>query len=278
VQVTLELEAPAANTPGWVYLHYDNVAITRAAMTRQDLECSATGPGNKTCSIRVPRDKIVTLVANDNQAQVGFSTLPYKDLRDADPRGTRSQFSEFVGDCDKPEPGVCVFTASADRTIKVKYLALQWTQIRFIGNVNWRFTIRSRPNLNIAFDLQKDPQLVVVTPQTPGVGECRTEAVAVPCYNIISPDNARIIFEALPPVGPTPLGALGPLNFVGYDDPSCGSSPDCTQVDSTGENVITMKWQYYWCTQPSPVVGPPFVSNTGGWNYGPDANCSVVTP
>jgi hypothetical protein len=277
VKVTLDIQAPATNTPGWVYWRADNAATSRAGMTRQDAQCSATGPGNKTCSFSVPKGQTVTIVANDNQAQVGFGSTPF-NARSADPRGSRSQFNAFSGPCSEPERGVCVFTATDDQTIGVQYTPLQWTRINFVGDVNWRFTIRRRPNLNIASDLQTEPELVVVTPQTPSVATCVTSNVPVPCYDIISGDNARIIFEALPPLGPTPTGALGPLAFVGYDDPACGSDTGCTQVDSTGESSITMKWQYYWCTQPSPVVGPPFVSNSGGWNYGPDANCAVVTP
>ncbi len=242
-------------------------------MTAQDAKCDASGVGNKSCSFSVPRDQVVTLVANDLLAQISFGSTPYNG-RNVDRRGISSQFAGFTGPCTTPERGVCVFTATADQTITVENIDLVWTRVYFIGDVNWRITLHQQPTLSLG--PPQAAQELIVTPLTPGVAKCVTDAVAVHCYDIAMTNLGDIYFEALPPEGPTPLGALGPLEFVGYDN-GCGADPKCA-VFSDVDHIDTMKWQYYWCTPPSPVVGPPFVSNTGGWNFGPSANCSVVTP
>jgi hypothetical protein len=242
-------------------------------MTALDAKCDSAGVGSKSCTFEVARDQIVTLVANDMLAELSFGSTPYNG-RNVDRRGISSQFAGFTGPCTTPERGVCVFTASADQTISVENIDLVWTRVYFLGDVNWRFTLSQQPTLSLG--TPQGTQQLVVTPNTPGVARCITDSVPVHCYDIVMSELGYTTFEALPPDGPTPLGAIGPLQFVGYDN-SCGADPNCA-VFSDVDQIVTMKWQYYWCTQPTPVVGPPFVSNTGGWNFGPSANCSVVTP
>ncbi len=275
VAITLQLNAPAANRPGDVWLRAGASAFTRTDMRPNvDPVCSAAGPGNKSCTINVPRGQTVTLVANDSGAEVQFGSIAFNQ-RNADPRGPRSEFDGFGAPCTvTPSRGVCVLTANADQTVEVNYVALKWTRINFIGVVNWRFTALAPPTLGL--NNNTDNQVVIVTPATPSVAECATSTVGVPCYDFISSRRASFRFESLPPIGPTPLGSSGPLRFIGFDN-NCGSSSACDIFGGTENEVITMKWQYYLCN-----TGP----SNPRWNYGPTLNdparttdpCPLVTP
>ncbi len=269
------LEAPATVTPGTLWMRSGMSAITRADITAQDLQCSPSGPGNKTCTFsNIPRGQAVTLVATDSGAEIGFVWQPVVSLRDADPRGTRSQFVDFVGACTTPERGVCVVTASEDQTVRVRSAPLKLTRVRFIGNVNWSITVTAKATLNAANNLNTDIQAKFFWPQTPGVGECVTDPVmAVTCYQIMSTNDSIIKFEALPPDGPAPQGSFGPLKFIGFDN-ACNNNLGCV-VTSDVDETITMKWQYYKCSTQS--------LNTR-WNYGPTETgplgeiCPLTTP
>lgn len=268
VRITLELRASAPRWPGPVYLRAGTAAITRADMTRQDANCSPTGPGNLSCTIGVLRGQTVTLVANDQQAQIQFFSTPYAN-READPRGIRSQFDSFGAPCAATsERGVCSFTALTNQTIAVAYKPLKWTRMNFIGVVEWNVIVDAPPNLNIGSDLSTVNQAIhVFSRLTPGLAECITGDVPVPCYDIISPNEATFFFQALPPFGPTPLGSSGPLQFVGFDN-ACGSDNICSLAGSFDQ--ITMKWQYYKC--PTGASNPRF--NLGVKYF----DCVLVTP
>lgn len=270
VRITLELRASAPQWPGPVYLRAADAAITRADMTRLDASCSPSGPGNQSCTFGVTRGQTVTLVANDQQAQIEFFSKPYLASRDDDPRGIRSQFDGFGAPCTTTSaPGVCAFTASANRTIAVNYKPLKLTRMKFIGLVNWEVLIEARATLNIGADLRTERQGVAVRATlTPGLSECFTADVPVTCYDIISTSDAWFRFEALSPLGPTPLGSSGPLKFVGYDN-ACGDSPVCV-LEGGPDQVVTMKWQYYKC--PTGVSNPRY--NFGAVN----GDCVLVTP
>jgi hypothetical protein len=269
VKITLTLNASAPQWPGTVFLRSGSSAVTRSDITAQDAQCSPVGPGQKTCTINVPRDQVVTLVANDQQAEVSFYTSPYIGRDTFDPRGIRSQFGSFGPSCPAtPARGVCVLTASADQSISVDYLPLKLTRVKFIGAGNWVFTAAAPPTLGIGSGFSNDFQSVVVRPDTASVGACVTEAAAVPCYAFISSSLSLLRFEALPPIGPTPLGSSGPLAFVGFDN-DCASNTACNMNGSVDES-ITMKWQYYQC--PTGTSNPLF-------NLGPVfLGCTLVTP
>jgi hypothetical protein len=252
-------------------------------MTPQDVSCSTPSLGNHTCTYsNIPKNQTVTLVANDNGAEIGFFSKTVLSQRDSDPRGTRSQFVDFGGPCATPERGVCVFTASADQTITVRNAPLKLTRIKFIGVNSWDVLISARPTLGIGNNLKTELQGVHLFDFSPSVSRCRVEpSIAVTCYDIISTSDAQPLFSANHPPGPTPLGASGPLAFVGFVNSACGgpnTNPELCLLTSQVDETITMKWQYYLCNQAPPVIGPPFVSDNGGWNYGPKDNCSVVTP
>lgn len=269
VRITLELRVSAPRWPGPVYLRAGAAPITRAEMTRQDASCSPTGPGNHSCTIGVLRGQTVTLVANDQQAQIEFFNTPYSN-RDFDPRGIRSQFDQFSAPCTAaPARGECTFTALADQTVAVDYKPLIWTRMNFIGLVNWEVLIDAPPNLNIGTDMRTETEAVHIHARlTPGLAECITADVAVACYDIVSKRGANFRFEALDPFGPPPLGSAGPLLFVGHEN-DCGNQPVCS-LNGDRDQVVTMKWQYYRC--PTGVSNPRF-------NFGAvDGNCVLVTP
>lgn len=269
VNITLNLRASAPQWPGPVYLRMGDAAVTRADITRQDANCSPSGPGDKTCMIRVRRGQTVTLVANDQQAQIQLFSKPYVATRDEDPRGIRSQFDGFGAPCSATaERGVCVITASGDRTIEVNYAPLKLTRIKFLGLVAWDVTVIAPPNLNVGSDMQTDVQVMTASKQG-GLGTCFTGDTPVTCYDIISSSAATFRFEALAPPGPTPQGSSGPLRFIGYDN-ACGNLPVC-HLEGGVDEVITMKWQYYRC---------PTGASNPLWNYGSpiSGNCLLVTP
>lgn len=238
----------------------DTGATTRDAITGQDIQCSPADPGNLTCTLRnIPRGQTVTLLAAEAGADVSFGSTPFLGRENFDPRGIRSQFLDFSGPCATPERGVCVFTAAADQTITARYAAVKLANLKFIGNVNWRVTITALPVLGVGPFRQKDMQSVIAPDATPGLANCITDPqVAVNCYNIMSANNSIITFEALLPVGPTPLGSSGPLEFIGFDN-ACNSNTSCTVVSEVDEN-ITMKWEYYKCA--TSTINP-------GFNLGP---------
>ncbi len=269
VNITLNLRASAPQWPGPVYLRMGDGPVTRADITRQDANCSPSGPGDYSCTIRVRRGQTVTLVANDQQAQIQLFSKPYVATRDADPRGIRSQFDAFGAPCTATaERGVCAITASGDRTIEVNYTPLKLTRIKFLGLVAWDVTVIAPPNLNVGSDRQTEDQVMIASKQG-GLGTCFTGDTPVTCYDIISSSAATFRFEALTPVGPTPLGSSGPLRFIGYDN-ACGSLPVCN-LEGGVDEVVTMKWQYYRC---------PTGASNPLWNYGSPSfgNCVVVTP
>jgi hypothetical protein len=272
VRITLELDAPAALYPGTVYLRSGNSATTRAAMTRQDVNCSPVGTGPKSCTFTVPKGETVTLVANDQQSQISFGSVVIVSQRNVDPRGIRSQFVAFGAPCATPERGVCVITATADQTISAQYTGLTWTRVNFIGLVNWRITLNAPPTLAIASDLRTADQNEVWTPDTASVAECSTAAAQTHCYNILTPAGGTINFEALPPKPPTPLGSTGPLAFVGYDG-ACqinGANPNCP-LTSGVDQIATMKWEYYDC-------GIGGASNPR-WKFNPPpSGCTLARP
>lgn len=269
VNITLALRVADPQWPGPVYLRAGDAAVGRADITRQDANCSPTGPGNYSCTVRVRRGQTVTLVANDQQAQIQVFSKPYVSTRDSDPRGLRSQFDGFGAPCAATSArGVCSFTASADRTVEVNYKPLKLTRIKFLGLVGWDVTVIAPPNLNVASDRQTDTQVVIAS-TLGGLGTCYTTETPVTCYDIISSSAATFRFEAVTPKGPTPLGSSGPLRFVGYDN-ACGSLPVCN-LDGDFDEVVTMKWQYYKC--PTGATNPV-------WNYGAtiSGNCVLITP
>lgn len=272
VRITLELRSAAPQRPGSVYLRSGAAAITRADMTRLDANCAPGSPGTRSCTFNVRRGETVTLVANDQQATVEFYSKPYLATREADPRGIVSQFNGFGAPCTAtPERGVCSFTASASRTITVDYKPLKLTRIKFIGEVDWKILIDAPPNLNIGTDMRTERQGVAVHSRlTPGLSACNPGETATTCYDIVSPSESSIIFEALEPLGPTPLGSSGPLRFIGYDN-GCGGSAICVLDGGADEQVVTMKWQFYRC--------PTGTSHTK-FNFGVTAfdNCVLVTP
>lgn len=271
VRITLELHSSAPQWPGPVYLRAGAAAIGRADMTFLDAGCIPNAPGTKSCTFNVRRGETVTLVANDQQATVEFFSKPYVATREADPRDIRSQFNGFGAPCTAtPQRGVCSFTASADRTITVDYTPLRLTRMKFIGEGEWKILIDARPNLNIGNELRTERQGVsVISRLTPGLAACFPGEVATTCYDIFAPDDSSIIFEALDPPGPAPLGSSGPLRFIGYEN-ACGSSALCVLDGGPVEQVVTMKWQYYRC---------PTGTSHPRWNLGVKwLDCVLVTP
>lgn len=269
VDITLNLRASAPQWPGPVYLRMGDAAVTRADITRQDANCSPSGPGDYSCTIRARKGQTVTLVANDQQAQIQFFSKVVVATREDDPRGLRSQFDGFGAPCTATaERGVCAFTASGTRTIEVNYKPLKLTRVKVLGLVNWDVTVSAPPNLNVGSDMQTDFQVVTLS-RLNGLSTCFTGDTPFTCYDIISSSAATFRFEALAPRGPTPQGSSGPLQFIGYDN-ACGNLPVC-YVDGGADEVITMKWQYYRC--PTGATNPL-------WNYGSPAfgNCVLVTP
>jgi hypothetical protein len=270
VAITVVLNAPATLWPGTAWLRADTGPTTRAAITRQDLNCPPGGPGNRTCTFNVARGQVVTVVATDQQAEIFFRSTPF-NARDEDPRGIRSQFTEFSGPCTTTERGVCTIDASQDQTVIVHNAPLRLTRIKFLGNVNWNFGVTASPTLNVADELHTAVQSANYSPKTPAAAVCVTDPdVAVACFSLVTPGNASIKLEAFPPDGPAPLGATGPLQFVRFDNP-CGSNTACT-IEGEADIDVTMSWEYYRC--------PTSASNTG-WNYGPvltGTTCVLTRP
>ncbi|MEQ1807740.1 MAG: hypothetical protein ABL900_20350 [Burkholderiaceae bacterium] len=259
VSITIAIEVPATSRAGTVWMRAGNGAVTRAAITGQDIQCSPADPGSLTCTLRnIPRGQVITLVAADANGTVEFGSTPF-NARDADPRGPKSQFLEFSGPCATPERGVCVFTASTDQTITARYAPLKLTRLKFIGVVGWRVTITAPSKLGVIGNQSADPfQIVLVDPTSPSVALCETDPVlAVNCYSILTPRDTFIKYESLPPNGPAPSGSSGPLAFVGFDN-NCGANTACTVSGDEDDNV-TMKWEYYKCSRSA--------MNTV-WNYG----------
>ena len=270
------VDVPPTLFSGQVYLRAGNSAITRADMTAQDGYCSYAGPGSWSCPFNIPRGQTVTLVANDQQSQISFGTHTVLQ-RNLDPRGIRSQFAGFSGPCNTTERGVCVFTASSDLTITAQYTALTWTRVNLVGLNNWRITIDAPPVLSL-WGNQRPPDQHEVWPNGVNpIAACATDTDPVHCYSILTPATGTIQMEALPPVGPLPQGAIGPLEFVGYDG-ACqinGANPNCP-LTSGVDQVAVMKWEYYRCG----AVDVPNGATNSIWKYPPGylTGCRLVRP
>jgi hypothetical protein len=248
VAITLRLEVSAPSWPGEAYMRSGNSVVARTEIdTLRDASCQPTGPGTKTCTWNVPRGQTVTIVAGDQQSKLQFSYATVLQ-RDIDPRGISSQFTSFGAPCASPARGVCVFTADADRTITASFTRVTWTRLNFVGYVNWRATLRAPAVLGFGPAWSAADQQEVWTATTPNLGECPTGAAPVHCYSIVTPIDATIALEALPPVGPVPPSSSGPLEFVGYDG-VCqinGANPNCPLTGGV-DQIAVMKWEYYTC-------------------------------
>lgn len=264
ITLTVKTNTAATITSGDIFVRWGATAFTRAQFTYQDTGCLAL-QGPKTCTFKVPKGQVITVVATDQQAEPVIGAIAF-NAQNVDPRSIKSQFDGFEGACTLPGGGICVVDANTDQTVIVRYKPLYWTRINFVGSSQWKITIVAPPVYGIASNLQVGQRTIVATPgnnfPAGEVPQCyQTALTPTHCFSIVTADETPITFQALPPPGSQPVGSPGPINLVSYDNGCSGSTPLCALKKNT-DQTLTVKWEYYVCANPN-------FTNNPGWKLTP---------
>ncbi len=276
-KITILTSAPQKNAlVGRIYGRVGTTALGRTDMTFQNQVCDSK-EGSNSCQLQVKVGQIVTLVATDN-ANIEVGYFPYVNPP-PDDRGAyaSAQFMNWSQPCATPARGVCTFKVTGDQTVSAQFKILNLTTVSWVGVNQWKMTLKAQPHLGIATDNTSTEQNETISWGNPKYHDCTVSNIPTICWYIHTPDNATVKFEALPALGPVPVGSSGQLEFVRWGQ-ACEinkSNPSC-ELTTGFDSSVTFYYEYLECPA---ATGGTFVSSGDGYKYEPYTDgCKVVRP